>query len=124
MCNVIVIHMNKLTLKTVALDGKVLDSPDHLLAAFKDAFLYLPEYGGSNLDACIDILSSLRFSDEERMSTFQLTRDEAIALQVKNYDAVSQATKEALATIVGAVNALAQDMGQSPLIYILLNENI
>lgn len=110
--------VNKVKLKTVALDATPLHSKQQLLAALKDAFLYAPEYQGKNLDACIDILSSMRLDDG--MTALRLDADEAIALHVTHFDTAPQSVKDTLTLIISAVNEVTQEMGQPPLIYLLL----
>lgn len=114
--------MNNIHLKTITLNGAPLNSTKHVLSALKHAFQYSPEYCGTNLDACIDILSSLRIL-EDQMTLFHLDDNEAIALQVQHFEAVPPRVKETLFTIVSAVNARAQEIGQRPLIYLLLTED-
>lgn len=92
-----------------------------LLAQLRTCFEYAPGLTGSNLDACIDILSSLRIP-QDGMTRFHLAKNEAVMLTIRRLYETTHEVKNSLLTIITEVNNRSCEMGDTPLIYLLLQD--
>lgn len=108
-------------LKAVCLDLRQITTKNTLLDRLAEAFFVIPGVDCKNLDACIDVLSSLRIANHG-VSRLELKQNEVMALHVLHLDQAEASVIQALITVVTGVNERVREMGQYPLFYLLLDD--
>lgn len=107
-------------LKAICLDLRYIETKTVLLEELAKAFFFSHGIECKNLDACIDVLSSLRIANHS-LSRLVLKQEEVIALHVLFLDEAKAAIRQAIMAIVTGVNERVREMGQYPLLYLLLD---
>lgn len=107
-------------LKAICLDLRYIETKTVLLEELAKAFFFSHDIECKNLDACIDVLSSLRIANHS-LSRLVLKQEEVIALHVLFLDEAKAAIRQAIMAIVTGVNERVREMGQYPLLYLLLD---
>lgn len=108
-------------LKAVSLDLGQITTRNALLDRLAKALFVVQGVDCKNLDACIDVLSSLRIANH-RVSRLELKPNDVVALHVLYLNQAEASVRQALITVVTGVNERVREMGQYPLLYLLLDD--